>query len=412
MLLHISFEINFVLIQGISSTTHASPDSFYNSNDQQQQQQVTPERYHRTSPVRYPSLPPVPEASEETSTIADRESISSGHTTIDRNHLGQDEKWALQPSLPTINSGEPLTWEYTSFSDNHDPFSDAAPRPRLVQNAYTSDAQHISVYAPYDHPPSQTSHESSNHTYQNSDWDSVNGSGIDHFNHDTEAYASGLSSRPSYRPPRSRSPTPAVDDEDYRVVGNDSVHYTGYSPSPSRQSRASNYDQVPLEAQIGQDMADQTEYIYDDDDGPDEDDSDDEYDEDEDGYPYENAEKLPQAFPPPPAYLPPPLAPITTRHFGPAPVGRVLRRHKTKKRVQLTNGNLVVDLDVPPKLILPRKGIPEMMKTRYTAVTCDPDDFEKNGFFLRQNEMGRTTELMIVITMYNVSHTFCIFITK
>jgi len=34
-----------------------------------------------------------------------------------------------------------------------------------------------------------------------------------------------------------------------------------------------------------------------------------------------------------------------------------------------------------------------------TAVTCDPDDFEKKGFFLRQNESGRRTELFIVITM-------------
>ena len=71
--------------------------------------------------------------------------------------------------------------------------------------------------------------------------------------------------------------------------------------------------------------------------------------------------------------------------------------------MQLTNGNLVLDLSVPPKLVLPRKGEPETMKTRYTAVTCDPDDFEKRGFFLRQNEMKRTTELFIVITMYNVS---------
>ena len=71
--------------------------------------------------------------------------------------------------------------------------------------------------------------------------------------------------------------------------------------------------------------------------------------------------------------------------------------------MQLTNGNLVLELSVPPKLVLPRKGDPEMLKTRYTAVTCDPDEFEKKGFFLRQNEMKRTTELFIVITMYNVS---------
>ena len=98
-----------------------------------------------------------------------------------------------------------------------------------------------------------------------------------------------------------------------------------------------------------------------------------------------------------------PETPLPTRHFGPAPTGRVLRRHKTKKRVQLTNGNLVLDLSVPPKLVLPRKGDDETLKTQYTAVTCDPDEFEKKGFFLRQNEMRRTTELFIVIIMYNVS---------
>ncbi|KAJ3733608.1 glycosyltransferase family 2 protein [Lentinula guzmanii] len=71
------------------------------------------------------------------------------------------------------------------------------------------------------------------------------------------------------------------------------------------------------------------------------------------------------------------------------------------KRVQLTRGNLVLELPVPPNLVLPRMGEPEMMKMRYTAVTCDPDDFAKQGFSLRQVEMRRTTELFIVITMYN-----------
>jgi len=98
-----------------------------------------------------------------------------------------------------------------------------------------------------------------------------------------------------------------------------------------------------------------------------------------------------------------PGTPVETRHFGPAPVGRVARRNKTTKRVPLTNGNLVLDLPVPPKLVLPRTGHPEVMKTRYTAVTCDPDDFEKNGHFLRQNQTNRRTELFICITMYNVS---------
>ncbi|KIJ49461.1 glycosyltransferase family 2 protein [Sphaerobolus stellatus SS14] len=90
-----------------------------------------------------------------------------------------------------------------------------------------------------------------------------------------------------------------------------------------------------------------------------------------------------------------------TKHYGAAPKGRIARRHKTKKRVVLTKGNLVTDIDVPTQLALPRKGEPEMMQTRYTAVTCDPDDFEKERFSLRQNAYGRTTELFICITMYN-----------
>ncbi|KAG8694636.1 Chitin synthase, class 3 [Ceratobasidium sp. 394] len=93
--------------------------------------------------------------------------------------------------------------------------------------------------------------------------------------------------------------------------------------------------------------------------------------------------------------------PSDTQHFGPAPEGRMKRRDKTKKRVPLTAGNLVVDLNIPERLVLPKRGSEEMMKTRYTAVTCDPDDFEASHFSLRQNLYGRTTELLIGITMYN-----------
>ncbi|KAA1473984.1 glycosyltransferase family 2 protein [Dentipellis sp. KUC8613] len=195
---------------------------------------------------------------------------------------------------------------------------------------------------------------------------------IDHFRHDTEAYASGTASRASWHPPRSRSPTPAVDDEDYHIVGNDSIHYTG---SPAKSNKGDYYDEK--------------EEYYEEDEAEDGD----EYYLEKEGYAYEDGEQTPVNEVP--------ETPVETRHFGPAPTGRVLRRHKTKKRVQLTNGNLVVDLPVPPKLVLPRVGDPEVMKMRYTAVTCDPDDFEKSGFFLRQNESGRRTELCVCITMYN-----------
>ncbi|KAF8678347.1 Chitin synthase [Rhizoctonia solani] len=93
--------------------------------------------------------------------------------------------------------------------------------------------------------------------------------------------------------------------------------------------------------------------------------------------------------------------PSDTQHFGPAPEGRMMRRHKTKKRVPLTAGHLVIELPIPDRLVLPKRGTEEMMTTRYTAVTCDPDDFESSQYSLRQNLYGRSTELFIAITMYN-----------
>ncbi|GAA5913153.1 uncharacterized protein JCM6883_006541 [Sporobolomyces salmoneus] len=81
------------------------------------------------------------------------------------------------------------------------------------------------------------------------------------------------------------------------------------------------------------------------------------------------------------------------------------RRYKTVKRVQLYNGNLVLDCQVPPKLLerVPRKDDREFTHMRYTAVTCDPDEFLNERYSLRQilYETPRRTELFIVLTMYN-----------
>ncbi|PFH49780.1 glycosyltransferase family 2 protein [Amanita thiersii Skay4041] len=195
-----------------------------------------------------------------------------------------------------------------------------------------------------------------------------------------EAYASGTHSRASYRPPRSRSPTPAVDDEDFYIIGNTSIHYTS-PPNPDAFGSKSDPEKVALHRTYnGLDIGATYTPIH------------------EHNVVYDPTPETPTSTHYSELSSEPPLE---TRHYGPAPSGRVTRRHKTKKRVQLTNGNLVVDLNVPPKLILPRRGDPETMKTRYTAVTCDPDDFERRGFFLRQNENGRKTELFICITMYN-----------
>lgn len=56
---------------------------------------------------------------------------------------------------------------------------------------------------------------------------------------------------------------------------------------------------------------------------------------------------------------------LETKHFGPAPKGRMHRRRQTRKRIFLTEGNLVTDIDVPTNLVLPWKGEPEMQQTRY-----------------------------------------------
>jgi chitin synthase len=314
------------------------------------------------------------------------------HSTATEGSLPKDprpppERYQPGQLLPTIMTGETLDLEeYTAgertSSQDYDPFSDSNTPLHPYQQI--SLAQQSPTRG-LPQPPSNTSHEhlvaapfsSSTPTiYSHYDKGSSPGfdTSIDHFQHDTEAYASGNFTRSSYRPPRSRSPTPCLD-EDYKLDANNITHYTGYS-------QPGEYNPYEDEKTAYKDEYDISQYA----DAP----GSEEY--------YDEAEKASDAS----IGYSELDTPVETRHFGPAPVGRVRRRLK-KKRVQLTNGNLVVDLNVPPKLVLPYRGEPEMVKTRYTAVTCDPDDFEKEKFFLRQNENGRTTELFIVITMYNVS---------
>ncbi|KAH8982703.1 chitin synthase-domain-containing protein [Lactarius akahatsu] len=309
------------------------------------------DRYSSPSSYKPNVAPPQPSAREPTPPYDRPPSSSSSASTYtvatdyaapikisQANRSGSTTRPPFQqpPSLPTIDSGQPLQWEGLDFiEEQDDPFSDRPPsrqratppylsqthqRHSLDSSASRDRAREISL-AGANHPPrppsqlSATSARSAGSTHRAKPI-----TPIDHFRHDTEAYASGRNSLPAYTVPHSRSPTPALADDSYEAVGPVTV----------------------------------------------------------------------------------PGTPVETRHFGPAPTGRVARRNKTMKRVPLTNGNLVLDLPVPPKLVLPRVGQPEVMKTRYTAVTCDPDDFEKSGHFLRQNQMNRRTELFICITMYNV----------
>ncbi|KAH9991839.1 chitin synthase-domain-containing protein, partial [Xylariaceae sp. FL0662B] len=98
------------------------------------------------------------------------------------------------------------------------------------------------------------------------------------------------------------------------------------------------------------------------------------------------------------------------QHYGDAPQGKHERRGvraplMSKKEVQLINGELILECKIPTILysFLPRRDEIEFTHMRYTAVTCDPDDFVDRGYKLRQN-LGRTTretELFICVTMYN-----------
>lgn len=79
-----------------------------------------------------------------------------------------------------------------------------------------------------------------------------------------------------------------------------------------------------------------------------------------------------------------------------------LMKRRSVRQVELQQGNLVLDMQVPSHIV--PKGmehIEEMNKMRYTAATCDPDDFMRSKYSLRPYLMGRQTELFIVMTMYN-----------
>lgn len=72
---------------------------------------------------------------------------------------------------------------------------------------------------------------------------------------------------------------------------------------------------------------------------------------------------------------------------------------------RLFHGNFVLDSPVPKKLLdmCANRTEREFSYMRYSAATCDPNDFKDSGFTLRQvhYDPPRRTELFIVMTMYN-----------
>ncbi|PMD27371.1 glycosyltransferase family 2 protein [Hyaloscypha hepaticicola] len=94
-----------------------------------------------------------------------------------------------------------------------------------------------------------------------------------------------------------------------------------------------------------------------------------------------------------------------------APNGTNLKRYATRKVKLVQGAVLSVDHPVPSaiKNAIQAKyrqdlegGSEEFTTMRYTAATCDPDEFTlKNGYNLRPAMYNRHTELLIAITYYN-----------
>lgn len=59
------------------------------------------------------------------------------------------------------------------------------------------------------------------------------------------------------------------------------------------------------------------------------------------------------------------------------------------------------DVQVPSHIVTSAEKSEEFTKMRYTAATCDPDEFMRQKYTLRPYLYGRKTELFIVLTMYN-----------
>lgn len=98
------------------------------------------------------------------------------------------------------------------------------------------------------------------------------------------------------------------------------------------------------------------------------------------------------------------------RQMPTQPTRSGLKRFNTRK-IKLVQGSVLsIDYPVPSAIknaVQPRYrdiegGNEEFMKMRYTAATCDPNDFTlKNGYDLRPRMYNRHTELLIAITYYN-----------
>ncbi|GLB41331.1 putative chitin synthase [Lyophyllum shimeji] len=82
------------------------------------------------------------------------------------------------------------------------------------------------------------------------------------------------------------------------------------------------------------------------------------------------------------------------------------------RKVKLTKGNFIAEYPVPTAVknavepMYAGSHTTEFSHMRYTAATCDPDDFtEANGYSLRTKLYNRETEILIAVTSYNEDKT-------
>ncbi|KAJ3011050.1 Chitin synthase, class 2 [Thoreauomyces humboldtii] len=117
----------------------------------------------------------------------------------------------------------------------------------------------------------------------------------------------------------------------------------------------------------------------------------------------------PRMYAPPPPPAPSGFlgGPLQFAGHPPMPMGNgpdPFTRKRTVRKIPLTpQGNLVLDIPVSERVLNNGKfrDEEEFTHMRYTAVVCAADDFSSKGYSLRQQDYGRSTELFIVMTMYN-----------
>lgn len=114
----------------------------------------------------------------------------------------------------------------------------------------------------------------------------------------------------------------------------------------------------------------------------------------------------PYTYPPMQSQLPATPGFSGSSHWNAVRSNMMARR--VVKKIPLTNGNFVIDVPVPKEVIRNSHigvgaEIGEMEKMRYTAATCDPDDFMARKFNLRPYLYRRRTELFVSSSQVSMS---------